>query len=477
MLAIFSAERAIALASLTVAFTSACASTSAQTKALIQDAETPLPLALAAREKGSELDEAAPPPRIPEESELVGQVDAEMLARIAIARSPALVAGARRVRAMAASARAESSLPEPRLAADIWQVPLSRPWAVGDAQMIMLSVSQTFPAPGVLGMREEAKAHEAKAEAKMVVASARELVRSVDQAFVDYVAATLRHRARLRYRDAIARMVELSKARLAAGASLSDIAQAEVELARADIDIATEERAIETARIRLNGLLAREANAPLGPPRIEPPSTTPMPLDEIVARARTTRPELEAAASRREAQALSARATVREAEIPEFTLGASYFPPSGGMREHGLGASVSMTLPWLSGAKRHGVTVEEERTAAATAEVDADRVRLGLDAATLAMEAKRAEQGYVLLGEKALPASLRAREAAEAGYVSGKSDALAWLLAARAVASVQLDIVMARASLDRALADLDFAAGGRLPREPLADFEGAHDER
>lgn len=474
MLPRFSAERAIALASLTFAFTSGCAASSSQTNALIREAEVSLPPKASGDAARSEPAAAS---RSTEEADLAGPVDPAMLARVAIANSPALMAGARRVNALAASAKAEGSLPEPELAADIWQVPLSRPWALSDAQMIMLSVTQSFPAPGVLGMREEAKAHEAKAEAKMVIASARELIRSVDQAFVDYLEATLRHRARLRHREVVARMVELAQRRLAAGSSLSDIAQAEVELARADIEVAAEERATSAAKIKLNGLLSREPEAKLGPPVIEAPSTVHMTVEEIVTRARIARPELEAAASRSEAQSLLARASEREANIPAFTLGASYFPPSGAMREHGFGASVSMTLPWLSGAKKNGAKAEEERAAATLAELSGERIRVGADAATLAIAVSRAEQQYLLLGEKALPAGLRAEKAAEAGYSAGKSDAIAWLLAARAVVDVQMELVTARASLDRALADLDFAAGEKLPREPLPLFEGADDAR
>lgn len=476
MLPTHPAERVIALASLTILFTTGCASSSAQAQALIREAEAPVPVThIGNGDNERNANTQAKP--VSEEADLSGTVDRATLAQVAIARSPSLLAGARRVRALTASAQAESSLPEPELTADIWQVPVSRPWAIGDAQMIMLGISQAFPAPGVRGLREEAVAHEARAEAKMVLASARELVRSVDHAFVDYVEATLRHRARLRYREVVERMVELAKARLATGGSLSDVTQAEVELARAEIDLAAEERAIETAKIRLNGLLSREASAPLGSPFIEEPGMVRLPTQEIVARAHAARPEIEAASSRREAQVLSARASRKEANIPSFRLGASYFPPSGMMREHGFGASVSMTLPWLSGAKKHGATAAEARAEAEAAELDGSRVRIASDAATSAAIAKEAEQKYELLGERALPASLRGREAAEASYTTGKSDALAWLLAARAVVDIRLELVTARASLDRALADLDFAAGGRLPREPLFAFEGVEDER
>lgn len=475
-----SAAQLIALASFTLAFTSGCAS-SAQARATMREAEAPVSLSSKATRGGA----PSAPPRdygaeeYAGEAEflLAGPVSRDLLAEAAIARSPALLAGAKRVRALVATARAESSFEAPELMADIWQVPVSRPWAIGDAQMIMLSISQPLPVPGVRGLREEAGAYEAKAEAKKIAASARALVREVDQAFSDYVEATLQHRARVHYREVVARLVQIAEAKQIAGGPLAESAQAEVELARADIDIAADERAIERARLRINALLSREASAPLGEPVIEAPSVVRLPVHEIVERARTSRPEIEASEARQRAEALSAEAARREASLPAFTVGASYFPPSGMIREHSIGASVGMSLPWLWGAKKHEAIAREERAAAEAIDLRGQRLLLGNDAAAFAQEATQAEQRYVLLSEKALPLSLRAQEAAETAYITGKTDALTWLLAARAVASVQLELVSARVALDRALVDLDFAAGGRLPREPLADFEGVNDAR
>jgi len=460
----FRARRGVAVASLPIAISTVLSARSASAEPMPSDplADVPAPRAADVREDELALEKA---------------VTREALHLVAIAKSPALRAGAHRVRAIAASARADSSLPEPMLMADVWQVPVSRPWALGDAQMIMLSLSQSFPAPGVRGMREEARLAEARAEAALVRAEARELVRAVDQAFVDYAEATRRLEVRRRHRDVVARMLELSKARLPSSASLSDVAQAEVELARADIEIANEEQAVEVAQRKLNGLLAREPGAKLGPPILEAPSTSQASLEDVVARAHANRPELEALEHRKDAQDLAAKASDREATIPSFSVTGSYFPPSGMMREHGFGVGVALSLPWLWGGRRDAVTAAQERAQAEISALEAERVRVGSDAAILTTQVKRAEQQYLLLGERALPASLRARSAAEAGYAAGTTDLFAWLRAARAVVELEMEIVTVRAALDRALFNLDFAAGGRLPRAPLADFEGAEDAR
>jgi outer membrane protein TolC len=81
---------------------------------------------------------------------------------------------------------------------------------------------------------------------------------------------------------------------------------------------------------------------------------------------------------------------------------------------------------------------------------------------------RAAENRYLILRDLAAPAARRAVDAARAGYATGGADVLAWLDAARSSLDVAVELANARADLDRALADLDFAAGEHLPRAPLA---------
>jgi hypothetical protein len=71
--------------------------------------------------------------RPPSDLELQGRVNRATLERAAIARNPALQAAEHRVRALTEEARAEGGLPEPEFMAWVWQVPIARPYALGDA--------------------------------------------------------------------------------------------------------------------------------------------------------------------------------------------------------------------------------------------------------------------------------------------------------------------------------------------------------
>ena len=67
----------------------------------------------------------------------------------------------------------------------------------------------------------------------------------------------------------------------------------------------------------------------------------------------------------------------------------------------------------------------------------------------------------------ALPASERAREVALSGYEVGRADLLAMLATEGAYVEISLEIIDAKAALDHALAELDRAGGGALPRVAL----------
>jgi outer membrane protein TolC len=339
--------------------------------------------------------------------------------------------------------------------------------------MAMVGLQQSFPAPGSLGAKADAKAHEAKAEAAMALMRARDLVRNVDHAFFDYAEVTSRHRIHVDHRQVLQRIADVAQAKYAAAGSLAELAQTQAELARLEADLVTERSAIETARVRLNGLLSRDPGAPLGDPVEEEPAGVSAALDELVARSRAARPDVQASDERREAASAKARAADREAKIPSFTLGAFYFAPVGPMPEHGYGVNFSMSLPWLWGAAAHGAAAEKEMLAAEQDEQQDTRLRAATEVAGAAYTARAAERRYATLLDLALPASRRAFDATQAGYVAGRSDLTSVLAAERAVVDVRMDLVMARASLDHALVDLDWAAGAPLPRRPIVHTEGA----
>ncbi len=280
---------------------------------------------------------------------LSAPVDRLTIVRAAVTAHPGIRASEQGAHAASLAAAGAGSLPPPEVMVQVWQVPIARPYAISDAGMIMVGLGQTFPALGARGARESAGEQMANAARAMGVDRARTIRRDAEHAYADYVEASARHSIHLAHRAIAQRALALARARHAGGASLTDVAQMEVELARVDADVIGDRTRLLGARLRINVLLARDPSAPLGPPSPGEPEMAAWDLATELSKAHQARPQLRAAEAEQKARAEEARAAKQEATLPSFSVAALYFAPVGPMPVNGYGANASMSLPWLWG--------------------------------------------------------------------------------------------------------------------------------
>ncbi len=390
-----------------------------------------------------------------------------LVKRLVVARNPALKAAALRVESMRRMAEADGALPAPELMAEALGVPFESP---KEAAMASVTLRQAFPAPGVRGAKEEARRASADAEGARQQGMALELERMVGHALVDLRTAHALHVIHQRHEGAAGRVVEVAQARVMSGGAMEDVWMAEREKARLTTLVATEHAAMTRAASVLNGLLARDAEAQLGlpaPAAVETLSGTAT-AAALLAQARARRPELAEAAAKRTAEEKAREAMDREATVPGFSVRAGYFAPSRMMPMHGFGVSLGVELPWLWGGRRAGAQAQALSADAAALEREDAAYRLGVDVTSGVAAVRAAAAKWKALREVALPAAERAFEGSFASYRSGKGELLKALAAEQAVVEVEVELVDARAMLDHALVDLDWAVAGEAPRETLA---------
>jgi outer membrane protein TolC len=405
------------------------------------------------------------------EDSLSSPVDRTALVNAALRTNPSVHAAEQRAGAAVLAADAEGRLPPPEAMVQVWQVPIAKPYAIDEGQMIMVGVGQTFPAPGSRGARERAGAHGADVERAAASDRARTIRRDVEHAFADYVEATSLHRAHLEHRSVAVRALALAQARHESGASLTDVTQAEVELARTDSDVITDRTRVDGARARLNALLSRDVTSPLGAPVVGDPETSAWDVQAAIAKARQLRPELRAADATREARREQAHAADQEAKLPAFSVAALYFAPTSSLPQHGYGMNASMSLPWLWGEASARRDARQAEANAAATEARAARIGVDADVATAEANVRAGALRLQALRDRALPASRRAFEVAWSGYESSRIDILTLLSARRSVVDIEREIILARASLDHALAELGAAVGAEVPRRPLGPLD------
>lgn len=401
-----------------------------------------------------------------EDAELTGPVTRPQIVALAVARDPGLRAVVHEARAALHAARAEGALPAPEVNAQVWNLPLARPYALGEAAMYMVEVRQMFPAAGARDARARAAAEEARGRVAELAARESDVAARAGQAYADYVHGALDHRVHAAHLDLLGAMLDAARARFAGGGALADVPRIESERARTRRAIARIASEIDRARATLNALLRRSPDAPLGPPADRSAETVRLPLDDLLSLAARTRGDLRQAQARIRAARARSDAARAESRWPTFTAALSYWQDP--QQRPGVGATVAATLPWVWGGARDRLAEARERELAELAGAESVTVTARGELAVAQARLHGLERELVVLRREARPAAVRSVEAVRASYVAGRSELLAWIDAARQVLDVEKEEVDVTAAMAHAATDLERAVGAPLPRTAVA---------
>jgi len=124
--------------------------------------------------------------------ELTEALERDFVIAQAVARSPALTVMAHRARALVHEGRADGSLPTAELGIEAWNLPLTHPYTLGQADMYMVELRQRFPASGALDARTRAMAEEAQAMLAELSSEERLVAERAAYAFADCAQALAR---------------------------------------------------------------------------------------------------------------------------------------------------------------------------------------------------------------------------------------------------------------------------------------------
>jgi cobalt-zinc-cadmium efflux system outer membrane protein len=402
----------------------------------------------------------------PTEADLAGPLERDAVVGAAVARSPALAVMAHRARALVHAGRAEGSLPPAELGFEAWNLPLARPYALGEADMYMVELRQRFPAAGSLDARARAMAEEAQAMLAELSSEERLVAERAANAFADYAQAFAEKRLLERQLALLSRMGQAVRARYTTGGSgLAEAARIDVEVTKAQRALARVGGDIARSRATLNAVLRRPPGAALGDPRETTPETVRLSVEDLIARAEANRGATLSADARMRAAGARREAAEAEARVPEFMVGLGYWQDP--TMRPGMGVTASMSLPWLWGPNRDRVRQAEEEEAAERAARDS----AGLDTQTEVSEAHARlvalEAQLLVIRGQALPATSRSMEALTAAFSTGNASLLEWVDVARSLLDLEMEMIVLYGDLQRGIASLERAVGTALPRTPL----------
>lgn len=380
--------------------------------------------------------------------------------RIALADNPDIHVAARKVAIAEAHIPATGKLDDPQLMVRNWQIPLSKPWDLNAAQN-MLMIGQSLPGPGKRSLQSSIARSDADM-AKAELDAARLQVRvDARKAFFDLLLAQQEMRIHDQHVEIARQAVEAARIKYTVGkVPQQDVLKAQLAMTRLEEHLIRFERDAEVARIRMNTLLGRDAEAPIsvqGDFGIDAKLPAEEELEKLALASRPDLAEARAAAEKsREEQALA-----RKAYVPDFSVAGGYMlMGTGSAPRNNYMFEGSMTLPWLN---RHKHDAEIHESSVKTIERDAEVTALRNAAFGQIGEARaeaRSAQRLAHMYHDALePQAEATLHAAVVAYENNQTDLLGLLDSQMTVIDVNLAWLQAMGEFAASLSNLEHAVG------------------
>ena len=380
----------------------------------------------------------------------------------ALNRNPQLIVLRRQYDALLHRPEQELALAPPSFEAQIWQWPFNT-LNPGNTNMYMFTVGQRFPGRGKRGLWAAVANKEAELSHAAIAVRARDVIDQVKRVYAELF-LTRRETSILHANvDLLRQFADVSAAKYTTGSiSQQDVLKAVVELSRVHEELVTLDERERLAQARLNTLLDRPPESPIGR-IVEPREDGVLPaLAELQRLALDRQPELRAARVEIERADAVLAAERQESKPDLFVKGGYMLMPQ---MPNSWTATVGITwpnAPW----SRKGL---EARVAEANAAVETARARYAAGESAIRfavhesyVRAEAAQARAILLRTSILPLSDQTLAVSRVAYQADQGDFLMLIDNQRVLLDVQLAYSRALNDLEQARADLERAVGSDL---------------
>lgn len=380
------------------------------------------------------------------------------LIKEALAKNPELMAARQQWEASSQRIAQARALDDPTVSVQWWNAPQS--FNLGRAENTIIGLSQKFPFPGKLALKEEVASRSAGITEQSLRVKERDLIARVKGAYYDLFLANKDIQIHDEQIDLLKQFVEITTAKFRAGtASQVDVLKAQVELSTLHQRLPVLEQLRATSQAKLNQLLDRDPRFPLAPPESPREGRFDKDLEDLFEVATTARPELKAADLEVQRNEQS-HALARRQYYPNFDVAFQRFQNF--QANDGFGAYVAMSIPFSFWTKpKYDAAVQEAAAGIAAARAD----RHALENMTrfqirdLMAKVRANWEVAVLYKTTVLPQAEQTMAAARAGYRAGRSGFLDLIDADRAWRGFQLEYFRALVERERRLAELEQVIG------------------
>jgi len=329
-----------------------------------------------------------------------------------------------------------------------------------------IAISQKFPFPGKRGLNEDAAAREADAGAAEADDVANQVARDVKTAFYDLSHAYRAMEVTRRNKSILEELVRITQTRYALGQGIQeDVIRNQVEISKMVDDLIMLDQQKRALAAKLNYLLNRPRNSPVGPPediRFRPVAIS---IEDLQQQALESNPMLRALKHEIAARSKNIELARRD-YFPDVNLKFAY-----GQREDRLdmySGMIEINLPIFVKSK------QERRVAEGYADVRSAQARYAgaqneifFMIADMGSMAQRLERKVELYRTGIIPQARLQIDTAMSAYMVNKADFMTLLDSHMRLYRYELDYHDALTAYEKSLAALEATVGTTLPREVL----------
>jgi outer membrane protein TolC len=383
----------------------------------------------------------------------------------ALTQNPEIIAMRRNFDLLRARVPQAKALPDPTLNLGYMgnAIPLP-PFEIqkGDpASARVVSVTQEFPYPGKLAIKGKMANVAAEAEWWNYEQAQWNVIAEVKDAYYDLCYLHKASETVTKNKDLLEKFTRIAEASYAVGKGLQqDVLKAQVEVSKLTEQLTLLEQRRQIAEARLNSLLFREPESPVGKPETIKPREFTYSLTELNELALTNYPSLKAQRRKIDREQYGVELAKKEF-YPDFSVGVTYFNRPGMPEMYGVNVGVKLPVFW--GQKQRPAVAEATASAAVEKQrLDSITTLLFFRIKDRFLAATTAQRLVKLYGTTIIPQSSLSLEAAIAGYEVGKVDFLTLLDNLMTLLNYELNYYEQLANVEKAIAALEPLVGVNL---------------
>ena len=388
----------------------------------------------------------------------------EPLVQEAISRNPKIAAARERHSALQEKIPQAGALEDPMLGFGVVNLPNNFDFNEEDMTAKEVSISQKFPFPGKRALSEEAAAKEADAGAAEIDDIANQVAKEVKTAFYDLSHAYRAEEVTQRSKSILEELAKITHTRYSLGQAIQeDIIRIQVEISKMVDDLFMLDQKKRALAARLNYLLNRPQNSPVGRPAEFEFSPVAFSIEDLQQQALAENPMLKALKQDIAARGKNVEVAKRD-YLPDFSLKFAY-----GQREERLDmytGMIEMNLPIFFKSKQERKVAEGYADVRSVqAKYDGAQNEILYMIADMGSMLQRLERKIELYRTGIIPQSRLQIDTALSAYMVNKADFMTLLDSRMRLYRYELDYHEALTEYEKSLAALEAVVGSAFSRE------------